>query len=82
MTRSIFAATLIALAASSFTAQAGNFRAAPTGPATADTEPLVHDSKAQIDVWVANCSKAGGGMVLDQGNYDCVTPGGKSIPDW
>jgi len=42
---------------------------------------LVHDSDEQLDVWVARCNKAGGGMILrDDGNYDCVGPHGYPIP--
>ncbi|MGH1439382.1 MAG: hypothetical protein ACRBBR_04645 [Cellvibrionaceae bacterium] len=42
---------------------------------------LVHDSDKQLDVWVARCNKAGGGMILrDDGNYDCVGPHGYPIP--
>lgn len=42
---------------------------------------LKHDSDEQLDVWVARCNKAGGGMILrDDGNYDCVGPHGYPIP--
>lgn len=42
---------------------------------------IKHDSDEQLDVWVARCKKAGGGMILrDDGNYDCVGPHGYPIP--
>jgi hypothetical protein len=44
---------------------------------------VVHDSDAQILVWVKRCNDAGGGMVTSpDGNYDCVAPDGTIITDY
>lgn len=43
----------------------------------------VDDSDEQLDVWVARCNEAGGGMVTaDDGNYECHDSGGTPIEDW
>jgi hypothetical protein len=56
--------------------------AAPGGGAK-PTAGYQHDSDAQLDIWVARCNKAGGGMELgNDGNYRCVDPQGHDINDW
>ena len=57
----------------------GNFKA----KGSADTHGLQHDSDEQLDVWVARCNDAGGGMVLaSDGNYDCHDANGNDIEDY
>jgi hypothetical protein len=57
--------------------------AAPGGGGKPGTAGYQHDSDAQLDIWVARCNKAGGGMELgNDGNYRCVDPQGHDIDEW
>jgi hypothetical protein len=60
---------------------------APTGYAAPGGENtsagIIHDSDEQLDVWVARCNKAGGGMsTADDGNYECRDSDGNEIEDY
>ncbi|MGK7754906.1 MULTISPECIES: hypothetical protein [unclassified Roseovarius] len=47
------------------------------------THGLDHDTDAQLDVWVARCNDAGGGMVTaPDDNYECHDRNGDPIQDW
>ena len=96
VSRALMATALVALTASSVYAaspsktlkpgpggpKAPSGFAAPGGGNKPNAE-YEHDSKEQLDVWVARCNDAGGGMELGRdGNYRCVDSQGKDIEDW
>ncbi len=96
VSRAVMAAAFVALAASSASAasSATVLKPRPAGPSTPGgfanpgggakpTGGYQHDSDEQLDIWVARCNKAGGGMELGQdGNYRCVDPQGNVLNDW
>lgn len=96
VSRALLATVLVALTASSVSAGSPSklLKPRPGGPAapTGLAAPggggkpnagYEHDSDEQLDVWVARCNDAHGGMELGRdGNYRCVDAQGNDIEDW
>lgn len=96
VSRAFMATAFVALAASTVSAASSPtvLKQRPAGPSMpgkfaapgGGNKPQAgyeHDSDEQLDVWVARCNKAGGGMELgNDGNYRCVDPQGNDINDW
>ena len=96
VSRALLATAFMALTASGVSAgtPSKTLKLRPTGPSaptgfaapgggSKPTSGYQHDSDAQLDIWVARCNKAGGGMELgNDGNYRCVDPQGHDIQDW